>query len=42
MVKHEREPGIVLNRVGPHEYEVATDHGIEVWRDEDMQAAEED
>jgi hypothetical protein len=32
----------ILNRVGPHEYEVMTDDGIETWRDEDMQPADEE
>ena len=35
------ETGTILNRFGPHEYEVMTDEGIEVWRDEDIQAVEE-
>ena len=36
------ESGTILNRVGPDEYEVMTDEGIEVWREEDIQAADED
>ena len=36
------EPGTVLNRVGPHEYEVMTDHGIEVWQEDDIQLADEE
>ena len=36
------EPGTVLNRSGPHEYEVMTDHGIEVWQEDDIQAADEE
>ncbi len=35
------ESGTILNRFGPEEYEVMTDHGIEVWREKDIQAAEE-
>jgi hypothetical protein len=35
------EPGTVLNRVGSHEYEVMTDHGIEVWQESDVPAVEE-
>ena len=35
------ESATILNRVGPHEYEVMTDEGIEVWRDEDIQSVEE-
>jgi hypothetical protein len=35
------EPGTILNRVGPDEYEVMTDDGIEVWREADIQAADE-
>ena len=36
------EPGTVLNRISPDAYEVMTDEGIEVWRDEDIQPVEED
>ena len=35
------EPGTILNRVSPDAWEVMTDYGIEVWRDEDIQAVEE-
>jgi len=35
------EPGTILNRVGPYEYEVMTDHGIETWQEDDIQAMEE-
>jgi hypothetical protein len=35
------ESGTILNRFGPHEYEVMTDEGIEVWREEDIQVVEE-
>jgi hypothetical protein len=36
------EPGTVLNRVGPHEYEVMTDEGVEEWQEDDIQPVEED
>ena len=35
------EPGTILNRVGPHEYEVMTDYGIEVWQESDILAVGE-
>lgn len=35
------EPGTVLNQVGPATYEVVTDDGIEVWREDDIQVVEE-
>jgi hypothetical protein len=34
-------PGIILCRVGPNIYEVATDDGIEVWDESDIQPVEE-
>jgi len=35
------EPGIILCRVGPNAYEVATDDGIEIWDESDIQPVEE-
>jgi hypothetical protein len=32
----------ILNQVGPQEYDVMTDDGIEVWRDDDIQTVDED
>jgi len=31
------KPGTVIRRVGPHEYEVQTEDGVEVWRSGDFQ-----
>ena len=36
--RQDGESGTVLNRVGPHEYEVMTDHGIKVWQESDILA----
>ncbi|MGO9108990.1 MAG: hypothetical protein ACLP9L_07130 [Thermoguttaceae bacterium] len=35
------EPGIILCRLGPDAYEVATCDGIEVWKESDIQPVEE-
>jgi hypothetical protein len=35
------ESGTVLNQVGSGDYEVMTDLGIETWREEDIQPAEQ-
>ena len=39
--RQDGESGTVLNRVGSHEYEVMTDHGIEVRQESDGPAVEE-
>jgi hypothetical protein len=35
------ELGTILNQVGPEEYEVMTDEGIEVWHEDEIQAVED-
>ena len=40
--RQDGESGTVLNRVGPHEYEVMTDHGIKVWQEDDIQVVDEE
>lgn len=39
--RQDGESGTILNRVSPHEYEVMTDDGIEVWNEMDILVADE-